>query len=75
MYSLFPKIVTLNLFLFLLSFISRRVFASGIEVSIFDDVLSSVYNIILTIIIVLMCFGILTYLYIRNSNKGERSKK
>ncbi|MDX1357996.1 MAG: GGDEF domain-containing phosphodiesterase, partial [Clostridia bacterium] len=62
-------IVFLFLFCILTFFPASLAGASITEASIYDDALDSVYNIILTIIVVILCFGILIYIYIKNSNK------
>ncbi len=63
------KIVGISLFFFMVLFPQNYVSAAAAETSIYDAVLNSLYNIILTIIIVILCFGILAYIYIKNSNK------
>jgi len=66
------KIVVFSLFMFMTIFSCNPLYAAGFEATIYDDVLNSVYNILLTIIVVVLCFGILTYIYIKNSNKRIR---
>lgn len=68
-YCFIGRIISI-LLLFLFIFNSGNiVLASNLEATIFDDVLKSVYNIIVTIIVVLLSIGILSYIYIKNGNK------
>lgn len=71
---MFKKINQLNLMVCVMLFfvfcggLYKPVQASLYE-NIYDDVLASVYNIILTVIIFVLGLGILVYIYIKNSNK------
>ncbi len=68
-YSFIGRTARIIFVVFMITFFAEKVYAVELASTIYDDVLASVYNIILTIIVVFLCLGILTYIYIKNNNK------